>query len=37
MTTFMLLIVLHDPHGNMYQQRVIHFPSAAACERPGAA
>ena len=36
-TTFMLLIVLMDAHGNRIQTRVINFPSLAACQRVGEA
>lgn len=33
MTTFMLLFVLHDAHGNMVQHRIINFQNQAACEQ----
>lgn len=35
MITFVLLFVLHDPHGNMVQRRIINFQNQAACEQIG--
>jgi hypothetical protein len=33
--TFVLLLVLHDPHGNMLQHRIVNFSSQSACELVG--
>lgn len=34
-TTWMLLFVLHDPHGNLRQERIVNFLSQQHCERVG--
>jgi hypothetical protein len=36
-TTFVLLFVLQDAHGNMVQTRVTNFTSMAACQLVGEA